>query len=979
MKLGEKEKGTSEMPNQVIIELILDGKKFSAELKGSTVDVQSHAETSKVALGSAAQAWALLTAGAGSAMYILGQIKQYTGMLLDFGEAGAKLKSTKIAFDTVAASAGLMGSEVAKNLQAAGGGMMTQAEIMGKAGRLIQESIPIRTIQELTANMAKQAPLLGDTLPQAWDKFGEALERGNLRSIKQYIGMVDAQAEYEKYATSIGVAVGRLSDEQKQAALAEVVNARLRDKVKDLGDVTETSASQIQRAKVSIEESHQSLKEKVAPIVAFLTTNWANFLALFNEKPKFGGEKMFEEASLSVLPAFVDDVKAAYGQFVEVAEDAYFKELNQFQKGQEQKKLALKALTDDQLQSFKKMATESQVVYAQDYAGYERIEKQKVDLEYDRQLKVIGAGKRTWDQLSADEQVALTNLNTWKENEYKNISQKSYEIWKAPVLQLSKTMLENDPFVEMEKSVADFTVNFEKSMTQATADGEALTKRYYDDWKKKSIEASNVIVATDPYAAMEKQAAEHINNIDKTRTESDDHWRELQRKSSIERIKLEADVYKDIQGYAVQQYGAEMALIKSREEELRRNGVDELAIKAWVNEETRKATLKRVSQEDDFFAAVRAGFQDITKVQYTWGRAGVDLVTGIFGKGGAVQTTLESFYGDFLNQKLKTWQDYWEVCKNAAVATFAKMLAEMTALWIASQVGSLFGPGIGAGKGGATGTLGLVGAGSLGAAMASGSTAAGAGMITLGNTMASGAVITGLTAGGAPASVFVPAGSAAYPFMTEAALNEAAAAGCSYSATAEGVLITAPATVGLLPLLASAGGGYLGGKIGQAVFGTQPGTVASAATGVAAGAAIGAAIGAFTPLTPIGGAILGGLGGLISGLFHSGGLVGYDAPSFLRSMPIMAFATAPRYHYRFASDEFPAILQKGERVLSREQNRNYEEDGKAGTMESLARPNQVTINFNVSGPLVTDETTLQKFVEEIDYRLHKIWRREYKA
>ena len=79
--------------------------------------------------------------------------------------------------------------------------------------------------------------------------------------------------------------------------------------------------------------------------------------------------------------------------------------------------------------------------------------------------------------------------------------------------------------------------------------------------------------------------------------------------------------------------------------------------------------------------------------------------------------------------------------------------------------------------------------------------------------------------------------------------------------------------------------------------------------------------------------VLGSLGG--GGLFapaavaapvmHSGGMVGGFAP--MRAVPLMAFAGAPRMHSGgFAGlrpDEVPAILQKGERVLSRRETAGY--------------------------------------------------------
>lgn len=79
---------------------------------------------------------------------------------------------------------------------------------------------------------------------------------------------------------------------------------------------------------------------------------------------------------------------------------------------------------------------------------------------------------------------------------------------------------------------------------------------------------------------------------------------------------------------------------------------------------------------------------------------------------------------------------------------------------------------------------------------------------------------------------------------------------------------------------------------------------------------------------PLSGALsdsLSDAGGIFANLFHSGGLVGAGGPG--RMVPAMAFAGAPRMHgggiARLRSDEVPAILQKGERVLSRREAAGY--------------------------------------------------------
>jgi hypothetical protein len=70
---------------------------------------------------------------------------------------------------------------------------------------------------------------------------------------------------------------------------------------------------------------------------------------------------------------------------------------------------------------------------------------------------------------------------------------------------------------------------------------------------------------------------------------------------------------------------------------------------------------------------------------------------------------------------------------------------------------------------------------------------------------------------------------------------------------------------------------------------------------------------------------LGGAGGLFANIQHAGGMVGSPGPG--RMVPALAFAGAPRMHSGgwagLRPDEVPAILQRGERVLSRREAAGY--------------------------------------------------------
>lgn len=100
-------------------------------------------------------------------------------------------------------------------------------------------------------------------------------------------------------------------------------------------------------------------------------------------------------------------------------------------------------------------------------------------------------------------------------------------------------------------------------------------------------------------------------------------------------------------------------------------------------------------------------------------------------------------------------------------------------------------------------------------------------------------------------------------------------------------------------------------------------------------------------------ATLGDAGGLFGGLLgafrlHEGGIVGLaGAPSLA---PVAAFARAPRFHDGafLRPDEVPAILQRGERVLSRAEARRYERGGAAAPVVNVTIQTPNPVAFQAS-------------------------------
>ncbi len=99
------------------------------------------------------------------------------------------------------------------------------------------------------------------------------------------------------------------------------------------------------------------------------------------------------------------------------------------------------------------------------------------------------------------------------------------------------------------------------------------------------------------------------------------------------------------------------------------------------------------------------------------------------------------------------------------------------------------------------------------------------------------------------------------------------------------------------------------------------------------------------------------------GGWHRGGLVGISAPTFTRSVPVIAFAGAPRLHSGggwFAQDEYPAILQRGERVLNRDETRAYHAGMQAGGYGGAVNVPVNVIIENKSGEELTAQKTSQQ-------------------
>lgn len=100
------------------------------------------------------------------------------------------------------------------------------------------------------------------------------------------------------------------------------------------------------------------------------------------------------------------------------------------------------------------------------------------------------------------------------------------------------------------------------------------------------------------------------------------------------------------------------------------------------------------------------------------------------------------------------------------------------------------------------------------------------------------------------------------------------------------------------------------------------------------------------------------------GVLHTGGRVGSPTSRTVSADPSL-FANAPRFHTGLRPDEFPAILQRGETVIPRNQT----------SMGGGSSVNNVNVSINVDGPAAAaagaDPKATQKLTKELGYQVEE--------
>jgi tape measure domain-containing protein len=219
---------------------------------------------------------------------------------------------------------------------------------------------------------------------------------------------------------------------------------------------------------------------------------------------------------------------------------------------------------------------------------------------------------------------------------------------------------------------------FEKEMARIESEEKEWLRKTQNDvlvaeWKADQISIANQKQEDETFK-MWRKASEDAEAAMKAEADMGVKMTDDTIKRGDERRKAEIEIYKDLRGYETENYNATLELIKKKETDLRALGVSEIAISAWVTEETRKAELKKAEYSDSFFEGVRAGLADITAKQTSWGKVGIDTVKSFSDN---ASKTMGSVFFDAYKGQLKSSTEYFTAFSDALVKTFTDALAKM--------------------------------------------------------------------------------------------------------------------------------------------------------------------------------------------------------------------------------------------------------------------------------------------------------------
>jgi hypothetical protein len=227
---------------------------------------------------------------------------------------GEKINALNKQFEILGNQVGASLTKLRAELESAAGGVVDFEDVLKSSNKfLIEFGSNVDRLPEVLNLARKATALFGGEVTQNFEQIAQAIVSGQTRSLKSLGIIVDQEAAYRKFADSIGVASGALSDAGKKQAILNEILLKGGDTFKNVDpNISQLSVS-VDRLKVQLGDIFDEVALRASSVFGDIFTSainkTADALERLTKKPAEDGlGKISEE--ITTLETKIDDLNS---------------------------------------------------------------------------------------------------------------------------------------------------------------------------------------------------------------------------------------------------------------------------------------------------------------------------------------------------------------------------------------------------------------------------------------------------------------------------------------------------------------------------------------------------------------------------------------------------------------------------------------------------------------------------------------------
>lgn len=373
-----------------------------------------------------------------------------------------KIKQVNAQFESLAANAGLAATRLKEGLVGASKGMIDDTDILKSANKaLVEMGGNAEKLPEIMELARKSGVIMGGDVLERFEAINHAIATGSQKQLKNLGIQVDVNKAYEKYADSIGVTVGQLTEEAKHTAL---LNEVLEVNKKRYADVNE------------------GLTEA--------TNTWKQLIAVLKQ--------VAEVATLVFDKVFGPKIRELLGGVRDIANDFKTKVVAAFGDGAEQA-AAKQEILHDSLQQYKAQLIDleqEQMKFAKGSAQYEGIQKN------------IDRVRGTVESLEKQYAAAKEAVAEYAEEEKKTAEERKSLQGSPELVDKTKVLADQAKFQNSLRELHEQRLNSQIATTKSWSEQESLSLEKIELENEKHAQKLNAIRSNKDLNASQKRKLE---------------------------------------------------------------------------------------------------------------------------------------------------------------------------------------------------------------------------------------------------------------------------------------------------------------------------------------------------------------------------------------------------------------------------------------------------------------------------------------